>query len=129
MSAVVWTQAATVFGLCGAGLIGLGLYGFLLHRNLLRRVLAFNVIGSGIFMMFGAAGYRAPALGADPVPQALIITGIVVALAATALAVALIVRHARLSGTLLLPEDAPRSGDTDDGAGAADTGAPPGPRA
>ena len=129
MSGALVIQAATVFGLCGAGLIGLGLYGFLLHRNLLRRVLAFNVIGSGIFMMFGAAGYRAPGMGADPVPQALIITGIVVALAATALAVALIVRFAHLGGALMLPEDDPANGPGDDAARDAPDDAAQGPHA
>lgn len=98
-------MSATIFGLGGAALIGLGLYGFVAQRHLLRRILAFNVIGSGIFLMFGAAGYRDPQIGADPVPQALIITGIVVALSATALAVALIVAYARATGRTHLPED------------------------
>ena len=95
-------DTATLYGLTGAAVVGLGLYGFLSLRNLLRRVLAFNLVGSGIFLMFGAAGARdgAPgaAAGADPVPQALIITGIVVALSASALAVALIVAHSRAGG-------------------------------
>jgi len=97
--------SATIFGLCGAALVGVGLYGFVIHRHLLRRVLAFNVIGSGIFLYFGAAGYRDVPAGADPVPQAMIITGIVVAFSATALAVALVVAHARASGRTRLPED------------------------
>ena len=93
-----------VYALAGAALVGIGLYGFLTRRHLLRRVLAFNVIGSGIFIVFGATGYRDPAFGADPVPQALIITGIVVALSLTALAVALVARQAEASGAALLPE-------------------------
>ena len=102
-------DTATLYGLTGAAVVGLGLYGFLSLRHLLRRVLAFNVVGSGIFLMFGAAGYRGATpegiAGADPVPQALIITGIVVALAATALAVGLILAHARVTGRRTLPED------------------------
>ena len=94
-----------VYALAGAGLIGIGLYGFLVRRHLLRRLLAFNVIGSGIFILFGATGYRAPVVGTDPVPQALIITGIVVALSLTALAVALVARHADETNGPLLPED------------------------
>lgn len=97
--------AGTAFGLTGAALIGLGLYGLVVHRHLLRRMIAFNVIGSGIFLMFGAAGRRDPALPPDPVPQAMIITGIVVALAATALAVTLIVALARARGAAELPGD------------------------
>jgi multicomponent Na+:H+ antiporter subunit C len=40
------------------------------------------VLGSGVFLMFGAMAYRDPGPVADPVPQAMVITGIVVALAA-----------------------------------------------
>lgn len=99
-------DSATLYGLTGAVLVGLGLFGFISRRDLLRRVLAFNVIGSGTFLVFGAAGARGGA-EADPVPQALIITGIVVALAATALAVGLVVAHARATGRGTLPEDDP----------------------
>jgi len=96
---------ATLFGLCGALLIGIGLYGFLAHAHIVRRLLCFNVAGSGVFLMFGAAAYRSPALGPDAVPQALIITGLVVALAGSALALALVVQLARTSGRAALPED------------------------
>lgn len=94
-----------VYGICGAIVVGLGIYGFIAQTQLLRRVVAFNVMGSGIFLMFGAAGFRVPEAGADPVPQALIITGIVVALAATALAVGMITAYARATGRDRLPED------------------------
>ncbi|MCL6251953.1 NADH-quinone oxidoreductase subunit K [Altererythrobacter sp. KTW20L] len=103
--------SATIFGLCGAALIGLGLYGFVTQVHLLRRLLAFNVIGSGIFLLFGATAARTPTGATDPVPQALIITGIVVALAATALGVGLVLAYVRISGKACLPEDA----DTIDG--------------
>lgn len=98
-------DTAIMFALTGAAVTGIGLYGFVTHRAVLRRIVAFNVIGSGIFLIMGAVGYREPALGPDPVPQALIITGIVVALAGTALAVALALAHARASGLSTLPED------------------------
>ena len=98
-------DAATLYGLCGAAVIGVGIYGFMIHANILRRLLAFNVIGSGIFLMLGAAAGRTPGVPPDPVPQALIITGIVVALSATALGVALLVAYARASGSARLPED------------------------
>ena len=60
----------------------------------LRKILAFNVIGSGVFLLFGAIARRGAALGlgGDPVPQALLITGIVVAFSATALAVTVLLR-------------------------------------
>ncbi len=98
-------QSATLFGLCGAAVVGIGLYGFLVSSSILRRVLAFNVIGSGTFLILGAAGFRDPQAAADPVPHALIVTGIVVALSATALAVSLLVAYARATGSSRLPED------------------------
>jgi multicomponent Na+:H+ antiporter subunit C len=87
-------NAATLAGLVGAALVGLGLYGLVVNPQPLRKVLAFNLIGSGVFLIFGIVARRGAGAGfsADPVPQAMVITGIVVAFAASALAVALILR-------------------------------------
>jgi multicomponent Na+:H+ antiporter subunit C len=54
-------------------------------------------------------------MGGDPVPQALLITGIVVAFSATALAVALLLRLFDATGSVTLANDPPtRAGsDTD----------------
>ncbi|GGB69084.1 NADH-quinone oxidoreductase subunit K [Blastomonas aquatica] len=97
--------SATLFGLCGAALIGLGLYGFVVQAHLLRRLIAFNIIGSGIFLLFGASGARDQLASTDPVAQALIITGIVVALAATAFGVGLVLAFAKVTGQTHLPEE------------------------
>lgn len=86
-------ERGSLFALTGAALIALGFYGFIMRRALIRRLIAFNVIGSGIFLLFGGTGYFGG--NVDPVPQALIITGIVVALALTAFAAALAARLAR----------------------------------
>ena len=74
-------NAPTLFGLCGAVLVGLGLYGLVVNPQPLRKILAFNLVGSGVFLLFGVVARRGAALGmgGDPVPQALVITGIVVA--------------------------------------------------
>ena len=106
-------NSATLFGLCASSLIGLGLYGLLTHPHPLRKILALNVIGSGIFLLFGTIAYRGAAagpglsVGADPLPQALLITGIVVAFAASALAVALLLRLFEVSGDVSLQADEP----------------------
>lgn len=91
-------------------LIGLGLYGLIAHSHLLRKILAFNVMGGGVFLLFGAIARRGAAagVGADPVPQALVITGIVVAFSATALAVALLLRIVREN---VPPQSASRAKD------------------
>jgi len=80
--------------MCAAALVGLGLYGLLIHPQTLRRIVAFNLLGGGVFLMFGVVARRGAAAGmaSDPVPQALVITGVVVAFSATALAIALLLR-------------------------------------
>ena len=58
--------------------------------------------------MFGVIAYRGAGAGmaADPVPQALLITGIVVAFSATALAVALLLRLHDETGSASLSAEA-----------------------
>ncbi len=110
--------AATLFGLCAAVLIGIGLYGLIVNPHPLRKILAFNVVGSGVFLLFGAIAYRGAGagMGGDPVPQALLITGIVVAFSATALAVALLLRLFDVSGSVTLSSDPPAKAGNDTGA-------------
>lgn len=97
---------ATLFGVSAALLIGLGLYGLIVSPNPLRKILAFNVVGSGVFLLLGSIARRGAgaAMGGDPVPQALLITGIVVAFSATALAVAVLLRLAAVTGSATLAE-------------------------
>jgi multicomponent Na+:H+ antiporter subunit C len=100
-------SAATLYGSCGAILVGLGLFGLIVHPQPLRKILAFNLIGAGVFLLFGAVARRGAAagFGGDPVPQALVITGIVVAFSATALAVTLLQRLFQQSGQATLASD------------------------
>ncbi|MGA9499823.1 MAG: cation:proton antiporter subunit C [Pseudolabrys sp.] len=102
-------NSTTMFGYCGAMLVGLGLFGLVTNPEILRKILAFNVLGSGVFLLFGVIARRGAAagLGADPVPQALVITGIVVAFSATAMAVALLVRFNKETGEITMSSDAP----------------------
>ena len=104
---------ATLFGLCAAVLIGLGLHGLIVNPQPLRKILAFNVVGSGVFLLFGSIAHRGAAagMGGDPVPQALLITGIVVACSATALAVALLLRLYDEAGSVTLANEPPTRPD------------------
>ena len=106
-------NAATLFGICGAVLAGLGLFGLITNPEPLRKILAFNLLGTGTFLIFGVVARRGAAagLGGDPVPQALVITGIVVAFSATAMAVVLLLRLFEESGhATLSPDDADNAG-------------------
>lgn len=97
-------STTTVFALFGAAAVGLGLYGMIANPQPLRKILAFNLLGSGVFLLFGVVARRGAAagFGGDPVPQAMVITGIVVAFSATALAVALLLRLFQATGSATL---------------------------
>ncbi len=79
----------------------------LAQSSVLRKVIAFNLLGIGVFLVFGVAARRGAAAGlpADPVPQAMVITGLVVAFAATALALVLTLRLHQTTGAVTLAED------------------------
>lgn len=100
---------ANIFGVCGAILVGLGLYGLIASPHPLRKLLAFNLLGGGAFLFFGVVARRGAAAGfaGDPIPQALVITGLVVAFSATGLAVALLLRLFEVTGATTLRTDTP----------------------
>jgi multicomponent Na+:H+ antiporter subunit C len=95
-----------MFGLAGAALVSLGLFGLVVQAAVLRKVLAFNLLGGGVFLLFGVVARRgaAPGVAVDPVPQAMVITGLVVAFAATALAVVLALRMHQITGAATVAE-------------------------
>jgi multicomponent Na+:H+ antiporter subunit C len=68
-----------------------------------------------VFLLFGAIARRGAGAGwgGDPVPQALLITGLVVAFCATALVIGLLLRLFEESGSATLAPDPPPSGDSD----------------
>jgi multicomponent Na+:H+ antiporter subunit C len=100
-------NTATLFGVIAAALVALGLYGLIVHPQPLRKILSFNLLGGGMFLIFGVVARRGAAagMGGDPVPQALVITGIVVAFSATALGVALLLRLFEETGRATLRSD------------------------
>lgn len=102
-------STATIFGLCGAVLVALGLYGAIVQPHLLRKIVSVNVLGGGIFLVYGVAARRGAAAGfaGDPVPQAMVITAIVVAFVSTALAVALLLRLFDETGRATLDPETP----------------------
>src|SRR5690554_5975921 len=63
----------------GLVVMALGLWAFARHRHLLRQLLAFNVLGSGVFLLLAGLGGTAPEV------QGLILVGLVVALVGSVL--------------------------------------------
>ncbi|MBT3012768.1 MAG: NADH-quinone oxidoreductase subunit K [Candidatus Thiodiazotropha sp. (ex Lucina aurantia)] len=80
---------ALIYALTGAVLFMLGVRSTLLRDSLLARILGLNVSGAGIFLIFVSLAYRGDSMPTDPIPHALVLTGLVVAISATALALAL----------------------------------------
>ena len=88
----------------GFALILTGLYGALTNRNIMRMIVSFSIANTGTNMVLVAIGFipgrKAPILDAavpvkdaakliiDPVPQALVLTAIVIGLGVTALMLA-----------------------------------------
>lgn len=93
---------AFLYALVGVGLFSLGIYALILYAHLLRKILALNVMGSGVFLVLVALAKRTENALPDPVPQAMVITGIVVAVSATALALILMLKISAQNGQALL---------------------------
>ncbi|MFW5723680.1 MAG: hydrogenase subunit MbhD domain-containing protein [Halochromatium sp.] len=96
-------SASTLLAATGVPIMGLGLWAFGTQRHLLRRLLAFNLLGSGVFLLL--TGLAAPASVPTAEMRALILIGLVVALLGSMLGAALLLRlHAR-AGQVALSAD------------------------
>ena len=94
------------------GLVAVGVAGLVLGANLFRLILALAIAEAGANLLLVLAGYRwdavapiltggeAPAQMVDPVPQAMVLTAIVIGVGIQALAVAMAIRIRRAYGTL-----------------------------
>jgi multicomponent Na+:H+ antiporter subunit C len=112
----------TLYLASGMALIVIGMASCLLRRNLLRMVLGFAILDSGVHLFIAAMGFlpgrTAPIVDeaymfsdaarmtvdasrfVDPVPQALVLTAIVIGVGVTALMLAYVVRLYAREGTL-----------------------------
>ena len=82
-------DTGVLYGLAGVALAAMGFRATLLESGVIRKLLAINIMGVGIFLLMIATAYTGPDTTADPVLHALVLTGIVVAVSATALGLAL----------------------------------------
>ncbi len=99
-------------------LILIGVYGVLTRRNLIKIMLSFSVVDSGVNLLFISVGYilngTAPIFSpavvgkdvtmVDPVPQALVLTAIVIGLGVTAVGLALVLRLYRHHNSINIDE-------------------------
>jgi multicomponent Na+:H+ antiporter subunit C len=93
-----------------------GFFGVLTKRNLIKIAVSLSIMEISIFLFFALIGYRdggvAPIVDpadpvktyVDPLPQALVLTAIVIGLATTAMLMAVIIRLYRKYGTFDIRE-------------------------
>jgi multicomponent Na+:H+ antiporter subunit C len=79
-----------LYALTAIGLLGISLYALLTRTHLVRRILALNIMGSSAFLLLVAIARRNAIERADPVPHALVLTGVVVAVGMTAVALSVV---------------------------------------
>ncbi len=95
------------------GLILLGIYAIVMFRNLIRIIFGLMLLESGINLFLIIIGYRGEAVApilvngelptaimVDPIPQALVLTAIVIGVGVQALALALVIKTYKAYGTL-----------------------------
>ena len=74
------------------GLFLIGCHGLFSSDGMLRKLLALNVLSTSVFLVFvTVAGMSDPV---DPVPHAIVLTGLVVTVSTTAVALAIVIRLA-----------------------------------
>lgn len=87
----------------------IGLIGCITQRNILKTIISVNIMGLAAIILLISSNFESgniPPISsetgrtlADPLPQALMITAIVIGIAVTALALALLIRVVRRYGT------------------------------
>jgi len=102
----------------GIVIVLIGIYGILTKRNIIKMVMSLYIMNSGVVLLFVSIGYiiggqaaifeNSKKLMVDPLPQAAMLTTIVIGLGITALALALAIKiydeYKTLNTTKLLEE-------------------------
>lgn len=109
-------NSGLVFYTAAIGLILIGIAGLVMSTHLVRMIFGLALLESGANLLLVVVGYRAgaaapiivngkiPPAMVDPVPQALVLTAIVIGVGILALALALALRVQRAYGTLDIRE-------------------------
>ncbi len=105
-------DSGLVFYVAAVGLILIGIAGVVVCNHLVRIIFGLALLESGVNLLLVVIGYRAGAVApilvngqaaasmVDPVPQALVLTAIVISVGVLALALSLALRVQRAWGTL-----------------------------
>ena len=93
-----------------------GFYTLIMRRNVIKKIIGLNIMETSVFLFLVSIGYleggiapivvpgAEPLKMVNPIPQALILTGIVIAVSTTALALSLAIKLYKHYGTLNVDE-------------------------
>lgn len=90
-----------LYSFTGLVLFAFGFCALVACSHLLRKILGVNVMSSGVFLFLVATSYRPEGVTVDPVPHAMVLTGIVVSVSTTAVALVLASLVQQTSGLIL----------------------------
>lgn len=95
-------------------LVLIGLYGLMAKRNLIKKIIGLSILDAGVILYFVSIGYRSDASApilepgieqvVDPIPQALMLTAIVIGICVTALALSITIKIYETYQTLDIEE-------------------------
>ena len=100
------TDPDSLYSLAALLLFVIGLANLFCRAHPLHKIMAANIMASGIFLLLVATSYLRQDIS-DPVPQALVLTGIVVSVSTTALALMLACRIMETTNRSLRHEEKP----------------------
>lgn len=100
-----------IFEITAILLFCLGLHSLFTRRHLLRKIMGMNIMAGGVFLLLISVAQPSGEQLADPVPQAMVLTGIVISISATGFALALTRRIQHKTGRAHLEETDTDTGD------------------
>lgn len=121
------TVLAHINHLGAIALFVIGLYTVVTHSNLIKRIIGINIMGTGVFYFFITVGNidqgsppiinpnDAALIFINPLPSALILTGIVVVVSVTVYSLSLVIRIYETYGTIDQNEIAKQLSEVVDG--------------
>lgn len=83
----------------------IGIGGVIMSKHFLKKIIGTIIMGGGVFLCLVSYAQRDALTFADPVPHALVITGIVVAVTSAAFALSLARRIHQLTGEETFPNE------------------------
>jgi NADH-quinone oxidoreductase subunit K/multicomponent Na+:H+ antiporter subunit C len=96
-----------------AALVIIGVFGILTRKNIIKILLAINILQTGVNLLLVAIGWRPDGMApiitdqtggmmqfVDPLPQAMVLTAIVIAFGTTALGLVIAINYFKAHGSL-----------------------------